>query len=79
MLENVVHRSGLPSRLWFGYVGVLIFMMGEGLEQGWLSPYVISRGLSIRESALLFSVYGFAAALAAGFPAYWLRCLGRVV
>ncbi|AIJ09494.1 Ribitol/Xylitol/Arabitol transporter, MFS superfamily [Edwardsiella anguillarum ET080813] len=76
MLENVVHRSGLPSRLWFGYVGVLIFMMGEGLEQGWLSPYVISRGLSIQESALLFSVYGFAAALAAWFSGVLVEMFG---
>lgn len=40
---------------------------GEGLEQGWLSPYLIGKGLTIQESALLFSVYGFAAAISAWF------------
>ncbi len=42
----------------WGYLGILIFMMGDGIEQGWLSPYLVSRGLSIQESAALFTVYG---------------------
>ncbi|TBU69003.1 MFS transporter [Serratia marcescens] len=67
MLHGLIHRIGLSPKLLLGYVGVLVFMMGEGLEQGWLSPYLIGKGLSIQESALLFSVYGFAAAIAAWF------------
>ncbi|HFQ9381438.1 TPA: MFS transporter [Serratia marcescens subsp. marcescens ATCC 13880] len=67
MLHRLIHRIGLSPKLLLGYAGVLVFMMGEGLEQGWLSPYLIGKGLSIQESALLFSVYGFAAAIAAWF------------
>ncbi|HGM6887122.1 TPA: MFS transporter [Serratia marcescens] len=67
MLYGLIHRIGLSPKLLLGYAGVLVFMMGEGLEQGWLSPYLIGKGLSIQESALLFSVYGFAAAIAAWF------------
>ncbi|QKJ88140.1 MFS transporter [Paramixta manurensis] len=67
MLHNLINRIGLPPKLLLGYAGVLIFMMGEGLEQGWLSPYLIQNGLTMQESALLFSVYGFAAAIAAWF------------
>ncbi|MEF3109981.1 MFS transporter [Raoultella sp. WB_B2P2-3] len=67
MFNGLVQRTGLPPKLLLGYAGVLVFMMGEGLEQGWLSPYLISHGLTIQESALLFSVYGFAAAIAAWF------------
>jgi polyol permease family len=67
MLHGLIHRIGLSPKLLLGYAGVLVFMMGEGLEQGWLSPYLIGKGLSIQESALLFSVYGFAAAIAAWF------------
>jgi len=33
-------------------------MMGDGIEQGWLSPYLVDRGLRIQESAALFTVYG---------------------
>ncbi|HAF1609754.1 TPA: MFS transporter [Salmonella enterica] len=65
MINSLVNRIGLSSKLLLGYAGVLIFMMGEGLEQGWLSPYLISKGLTVQESALLFSVYGFSAAIAA--------------
>jgi len=65
MFQGLVRRIGLSPKLLLGYAGVLIFMMGEGLEQGWLSPYLISKGLTIQESALLFSVYGFSAAIAA--------------
>ncbi|OMQ21862.1 MFS transporter [Serratia oryzae] len=67
MWNGLIHRIGLSPKLLLGYAGVLVFMMGEGLEQGWLSPYLIGKGLTIQESALLFSVYGFAAAIAAWF------------
>ena len=67
MLQRMIARTGLSPKLMLGYAGVLIFMMGEGLEQGWLSPYLIEKGLSVQQSALLFSVYGFAAAIAAWF------------
>lgn len=65
MFKGQCDRIGLSPKLLLGYAGVLIFMMGEGLEQGWLSPWLISKGLTIQQSALLFSVYGFSAAIAA--------------
>ncbi|QKJ51882.1 MFS transporter [Providencia rettgeri] len=66
MIINKLSKvTGFSPKLLLGYFGVLIFMMGEGLEQGWLSPFIISRGMSIEESSLLFSVYGFFAAVAA--------------
>lgn len=66
-MKSLTNRIGLPPKLMMGYAGLVVFMMGEGLEQGWLSPFLISGGLSIQQSALLFSVYGIAAALAAWF------------
>src|SRR5690625_2749436 len=53
-------RSGLPKELAWGYLGVIIFMMGDGVEQGWLSPYMIEHGMSMGQSASLFTVYGWA-------------------
>ncbi|MFA5419933.1 MAG: MFS transporter [Bacteroidales bacterium] len=47
----------------WGYLGILIFMMGDGIEQGWLSPYLVERGLSIQQSAALFTVYGITIAI----------------
>lgn len=59
MLNNLVNRIGLPKKILLGYVGVLIFMAGEGLEQSWLSDFIIRRGLTVEESGIMFSVYGF--------------------
>lgn len=57
-------KIGLPKHLAWGYLGILIFMMGDGVEQGWLSPYLINnRGLNIEQAATLFSVYGFTVAV----------------
>jgi len=61
---TVFERIGLSRSLLWGYVGILIFMMGDGVEQGWLSPYLVDNGLSIEMSAMLFTVYGIAIALA---------------
>lgn len=65
MLDMLIKRIGLPKKILLGYIGVLIFMAGEGLEQSWLSDFIIRRGLTVEESGLMFSVYGFAVAIAA--------------
>lgn len=65
MLENLVNKIGLPKKILLGYIGVLIFMAGEGLEQSWLSDYIIQRGLKVEEAGIMFSIYGFAVAIAA--------------
>lgn len=57
----------MPKNLFWGYIGILIFMMGDGLEQGWLSPYLIEHGLSIQQSASLFTVYGVTIAISSWF------------
>jgi len=51
---------GLPKSLVWGFAGVLVFMMGDGIEQTWLSTYMNSNGI---DPATLFSVYGFTVAL----------------
>ena len=56
-------RTGISAKLLWGYIGIIIFMMGDGIEQGWLSPYVIGRGLNIESSAMLFTVYGITIAI----------------
>jgi len=61
--ENVASFKHLS----WGYLGILIFMMGDGIEAGWLSPYLVDRGLSIQESAFLFSVYGITIAISSWF------------
>lgn len=61
------NKIGLPKNLSWGYLGILIFMMGDGVEQGWLSPYLMERGMSIQQSASLFTVYGITIAISSWF------------
>jgi polyol permease family len=59
--------GGLPSAIIWGYVATLIFMVGDGLEHGWLSPYLIEQGLTIQQTATLFTAYGAVLAIASYF------------
>ena len=54
-----------PQDFPFQYLGLLVFMIGDGVEVGYLSPYIVSLGFSPHFSALMFTVYGLAAAAAA--------------
>ena len=65
--DSWLDRAGIPKQLAWGYLGILIFMMGDGVEQGWLSPYLLERGITIQQSALLFTVYGVTIAVSSWF------------
>jgi polyol permease family len=60
-------KIGLPPALFWGYMGILLFMMGDGMEQGWLSPYLLERGLDMDHSATLFTLYGVTIAISSWF------------
>src|SRR5690606_23371557 len=62
-----IDKLGLPKPLAWGYLGIIIFMMGDGVEQGWLSPYLLENGMTIQQSALLFTVYGVTIAISSWF------------
>ncbi|WP_311737174.1 MFS transporter [Streptomyces sp. EAS-AB2608] len=64
---NLLDRVGIPKALSWGFLGVLIFMIGDGVESGFLSPYLISEGISKERVALLFTVYGVTASISAWF------------
>lgn len=63
--RSLVARLGIPRPLAWGFLGVLIFMIGDGVEAGYLSPYLVDRGLSTQQVALLFTTYGVTAGAAA--------------
>ena len=65
--ETITHKFGIPPSLLSGYLGILLFMMGDGMETGWLSPYLLERGLSIQQNATLFTAYGVTIAIASWF------------
>ena len=55
---------GIPPVLLWGFVGLLLFMIGDGVESGFLTPYLVSRRLTIGDAATNSSVYGAMAAVA---------------
>ena len=59
-MTDFFKRTGLPRGLFWGFLGVLIFMMGDGVEQTWLSKYITDQGFN---SADLFAVYGVTVAI----------------
>lgn len=72
----MLDKIGIPKRLAWGFLGVVLFMMGDGLEQGWLSPFLIENGLTVQQSASIFSIYGIALAIASWFSGVCLEAFG---
>lgn len=65
--EQQQNKAGLPGKMIWGFVAMLIFMAGDGLEHAWLSPYLIEKGLTVQQAATLFTAYGAVLAVSAYF------------
>src|SRR5699024_4139813 len=76
MVETIWKKIGIPRHLAWGYLGVLIFMMSDGIEQGWLSPYLVEGGMSVQQSSALFTVYGVTVAIASWFSGVLVEGFG---
>jgi polyol permease family len=44
--------------MFWGFVGLLIFMIGDGVELGYLSPYLSQHGMPDSHIAMIFTLYG---------------------
>ena len=56
---TLLDRIGIYPPLAWGYVGLLLFMIGDGVESGYLSKYLLERGIADENNvALIFTVYG---------------------
>src|SRR3954470_12945308 len=56
--------QGINKKLTLGMVAIFIFMIGDGIEQAFLSKYLVELGFSVSQAALVFSVYGITLAIA---------------
>nr|WP_326492956.1 MFS transporter [Alicyclobacillus fastidiosus] len=54
----------MPVSLFWGFVSVFLFMVGDGVEQAFLSKYMVQLGFSVNQSAMVFSIYGITLAIA---------------
>lgn len=61
---NFLDKIGIPSVLFLGFVGLLLFMIGDGVESGYLAPYLASLHIDKGSIDALFTFYGATAALA---------------
>ncbi|MGI5255686.1 MFS transporter [Streptomyces angustmyceticus] len=58
-------RLGIPPALAWGFLGVLLFMTGDGVETGFFSKYLADQGLAKADAAVVIAVYGITVALGA--------------
>ncbi|TQL91102.1 MFS transporter [Pseudonocardia kunmingensis] len=64
-LGRFLDSQGIARPLAWGYVGLTLFMVGDGIEQGFLAPYLDELGFSAASIAALFSAYGVVVAVSA--------------
>lgn len=62
---HLLERIGMHPELAIGYLGLLIFMIGDGVEAGFLSPLLRELHFTAGEVALVFTAYGVTAAVSA--------------
>lgn len=63
-----LEKIGIYPPLAFGFLGVLLFMIGDGVEIGFLAPFLSDQGgFQPQRVAFVFTIYGFTAAIAAWF------------
>jgi predicted MFS family arabinose efflux permease len=53
----------MPLALLGGYIAIVFCMTGDGIEQAFLSKYLVNLGFTAGDAALVFTVYGASAAL----------------
>ena len=61
---SFAERLGMHPELAIGYLGLLLFMIGDGVEAGFLSPMLVDMHFSAQQAAAVFTGYGSMAAIA---------------
>lgn len=58
-------RLGIPKALVLGYLGVLLFMVGDGVESGFIAPYMADHGAGTEiHASYVITAYGVTVMLA---------------
>ena len=48
MIGKITNRIGIPASLFYGYIGLVFFMIGAGIETSWFSAFLVSSGYEIQ-------------------------------
>ncbi|MDY0943206.1 MFS transporter [Priestia megaterium] len=62
--SNQTLLFGLPVRVILGFIAILLFMSGDGIEQAFLSKYIVHLGFSVEQSSWVFTIYGITLTIA---------------
>ncbi|MBT2523471.1 MFS transporter [Arthrobacter sp. ISL-28] len=55
----LLDRIGLPKPLIWGFVGLLLFMIGDGVESGYIAPFLVANGAGTETgAAVIITAYG---------------------
>jgi len=61
---RLLDKLGLPAPLFWGFIGVLLFMIGDGVESNFLSSFLVGgEGFTEPNAALTISLYGIFVAI----------------
>lgn len=63
VIEKISHKIGISPNLFFGYIGLIFFMLGAGIETSWFSAFLVSLGYEVQLVSLIFSFYGLFVAI----------------
>src|SRR5690606_41543314 len=64
-VSRLLDRWGIPAPLFLGYVGLLLFMIGDGIESGFIAPFIADNGAGTEvRASYVITVYGVAVVLA---------------
>ncbi|WP_281165488.1 MFS transporter [Liquorilactobacillus sicerae] len=65
--EDIFDRIGLPSKLIWAFIGLLVFILGATIESSWFSSYLSGVGFGAAQVSLVFTIYGVVVALVSWF------------
>lgn len=67
--RGLLDRVGIPPHLATGYLALALFMIGDGVEQGYLSAFLTDQGFAAHHIAAMFTLYGITAGISAWMAA----------
>ncbi|MDT1996570.1 hypothetical protein CKN82_06400 [Carnobacterium divergens] len=70
------HNKVISGSLLWGYFAIVIFMIGSGLEQAFLSKQLLEFGFLANQTAAIFTAYGVSVAISAWLAAILSEIIG---
>ncbi|WP_206912074.1 hypothetical protein IGL98_001408 [Enterococcus sp. DIV0840] len=73
MVKKIANRIGIPASLFYGYMGLIFFMLGAGIETSWFSAFLVASGYEIQLVSVVFSLYGLFVAIFSWLTSFFVN------